>query len=526
VKHILLLLPLVLSAAVPQQLRFAINGDPKMFDVLMVAESNSETIRYLTAGVLLRVNRTTDVPQPELAESFQVKEGGRAITFKLRPNLQFSDGTPLTAADVERTLRRALDPKSGSPTGDTLRAGDTAPEILVANPREITLRYKAPKPGIDRLFDSVGIAPPVQSKLPPSSGAFFVAEYQPGTFVLLRRNSHYFKRDAKGVQLPYLDSIRLDIQANADIALTRYQRGEFHLINKLDADSFDRLQKTQNNSVRSLGPSLDPEFIWFNQAPAKTLPEWKRAWFTSAAFRHAVSSAIRREDMARIVFKGHAHPAVGPISPANRFWVNAALKPPVLDTKGGLAQLAKEGFTLRGNVLRDKGNHAVEFSLITQAGKRPRERMASLVADDLKALGIKVNVVTLDFGSLLDRISKSLDYEAALLGFENVDADPSEEMNVWLSSGAQHAWWPAQKTPATAWEARIDKLELAQAAEGVRANRKNLVDEFQKIVREEEPIIYLLNPDYLVAVSPSLKGVQPVVVPPQILWNAEWLRFE
>ena len=152
--------------------------------------------------------------------------------------------------------------------------------------------------------------------------------------------------------------------------------------------------------------------------------------------------------------------------------------------------------------------------------------MASLVADDLKALGIKVNVVTLDFGSLLDRISKSLDYEAALLGFENVDADPSEEMNVWLSSGAQHAWWPAQKTPATAWEARIDKLELAQAAEGIRANRKKLMDEFQKIVRDEEPIIYLLNPDYLVALSPSLKGVQPAVVPPQILWNAEWLRFE
>lgn len=525
-KPLLLLLPFVLSAAGPRQLRFALKGDPKTFDVLMAAEDNSETVRYLTAGVLLRVNRVTDAVQPELAESFQLKEGGRAITFKLRPGLQFSDGAPLTTADVERTLRRALDPKSGSPTGDTLRAGDAVPEITVAGPRELTLRYKAPKPNLDRLFDSVGIAPASQTKLPASSGAFFVAEYQPGSFVLLRRNSHYFKRDPKGAQLPYLDTIRLDIQPNSDIAFTRFQRGELHLINKLDADSFDRLQKAQNNTVRSLGPSLDSEFIWFNQAPAKTLPDWKRAWFTSATFRHAISSAIRRDDMARIVFNGHAHPAVGPISPANRFWVNASLKPLPTDTKASLAELAKEGFTLRDGILKDKAGHPVEFSLITQAGNRPRERMASLVADDLKAIGVKVNVVTLDFGSMLDRIAKSLDYEAALLGFANVEADPGEEMNVWLSSGAQHAWWPSQKTPATPWEGRIDELELKQAAEATRAARKKLVDEFQKIVRDEEPIIYLLNPDYLVAVAPSLKGVQPAVVPPQILWNAEWLRLE
>ena len=354
-----------------------------------------------------------------------------------------------------------------------------------------------------------------------------MADYQPGTLVLLRRNPRYFKRDPKGVQLPYLDTIRLDIQTNPDIALTRFERGELHLINKLDADSFDRLSKAPGRrNVTTLGPSLDSEFIWFNQAPAKTLPDWKRAWFTSAIFRHAVSSSIRREDMARIVFKGHARPAVGPISPANKFWVNVALKPPALDPKGALAQLTKEGFTFRDNVLRDKAGHLVEFSLITQAGNRPRERMASLVAADLKALGIKVNVVTLDFGSMLDRIGKSLDYEAALLGFSNVEADPAEELNVWLSSGAQHAWWPSQKTPATPWEARIDELELKQAAESSRAARKKLVDEFQQIVRDEEPIIYLLNPDYLVAVSQSLKGVIPAVVPPQLLWNVESFRLE
>ena len=101
-----------------------------------------------------------------------------------------------------------------------------------------------------------------------------------------------------------------------------------------------------------------------------------------------------------------------------------------------------------------------------------------------------------------------------------------EQMNVWLSAGAEHAWWPLQKTPATPWEARIDKLELLQASEPARALRKKAFDEVQRIAVEQEPIIYLVNADYLAAISPALRGVQPVTAPPQILWNIESLHLE
>jgi peptide/nickel transport system substrate-binding protein len=134
--------------------------------------------------------------------------------------------------------------------------------------------------------------------------------------------------------------------------------------------------------------------------------------------------------------------------------------------------------------------------------------------------------VTLDFSSLIERIARTGQYEACLLGFTSVEIEPTEQMNVWLSSGAQHAWHPMEKAPATAWEARIDRLELAQASEPSRAARKKALDELQKIVVDQEPIIYLVNPDYLVAISPSLKGAQPVAAPPQILWNIESLRLE
>lgn len=517
------------AAPAPKELHFAIAGDPLTFDPLQVSESNAETIRYLTAGVLVRVNRATDQLEPELAESWQFSDGGRTLTFHLRAGLKFSDGSPLTSADVSRTISRALDPKEASPAGDTIRTAEGNPEIRISSPRDIALRYKAARPGLDRLFDSIGIAPPAlktPGKFAPSAGPFYVAEYRPAVSVRLQRNPNYWKHDTAGLPLPAIESVRLDIQQNHDLELARFLRGELQLINRLDPESFARVKKEQPAAARNLGASLDSEFLWFNQAPSKTLPDWKKKWFISTAFRHAISLSIHRDDIVRIAYRGFAHPGTGPVSPSNRFWFNSTLKPLATNVPEALKLLSSEGFALRDGVLRDRTGHAVEFSLITNSGNRTRENMGRLIQDDLKKVGIHVNFVPLEFGSLLERIAKSFDYEACLLGFANVDADPMAEKNIWLSSGGQHPWWPSQKTPATAWEARIDELELKQAAEGSRETRKKALDEVQRIVVAEEPLIYLVNPDYLCAVAPSLHGVKPSVAPPQLLWNTEWLRLD
>ena len=79
--------------------------------------------------------------------------------------------------------------------------------------------------------------------------------------------------------------------------------------------------------MHDAGPSLDSEHMWFNQVARAPLPEYKKDWFRSANFRRAISQAINRDDLSRVVFRGHAQPAVGPVSPANKFWFNAKLKP-------------------------------------------------------------------------------------------------------------------------------------------------------------------------------------------------------
>jgi peptide/nickel transport system substrate-binding protein len=317
----------------------------------------------------------------------------------------------------------------------------------------------------------------------------------------------------------------MDIQTNRDAEILRLLRGEIDFINQLDAEYFDKVSAQNPALTHDAGVSLDSEQMWFNQVANAPLPDYKKAWFRSTSFRRAVSESINREDLVRIVFRGHAQPGVGPISPGNKFWFNAKLQPHPFDQKSAMRRFAQDGFQLRDGVLRDRDGHAVEFSVITNSGNKYREKMATMIQQDLAEVGIKLNVVTLDFPSLIERITRTFDYEACLLGLFNNDLDPNSQMNVWLSSGENHQWNPNQKTPQTEWEGEIDKLMRAQASTLDEKKRKSYIDKVQEIAWEQEPFIYLINRNALSAVSASLHNVHPVVLRPQVYWNIDELSL-
>ena len=510
-----------------RELRFCLRSEPKTFNPILVADEASETIRYLTGGVLIRINRVTQQLEPQLAVSWKVLQGGRQISFQLRPGTSFSDGTPFSAEDVAFTMRALMDPQTHSPTGDSFRSGAGAVETVVSGPYRITITFPAPVAGVERLFDQVAIlsAHSPQKEL-AVLGPFCLAEYKPGTHLLLRRNLHYWKKDEAGRPLPYLDSIRLERQQNRDLEVVRFRRGELHLINKLEAELFDQLAVESPAAIHDAGLSLESEFLWFNQTPGAPIPAYKKTWFRSRNFRRAVSEAINREDLSRVVYRGHARPAAGPVSPANRFWFRAGLEPHPLDPQGALRRLQQDGFRLDGSTLRDREGHPVEFSLVTNAGNKSRERMAAMIQQDLTQLGIRLNVVALDFASLIDRMSRTFDYETCLLGFVNDDMDPNAQMNLWLSSGNNHAWNPNQKSPETSWEAEIDRLMRAQASVVDPKKRKASFDRVQEIVWEETPIVYLIYKSSLSALSTSVRNAAPAALWPQAYWNVERLSLE
>jgi peptide/nickel transport system substrate-binding protein len=479
--------------------------------------------------VLIRVNRKTQENQPELAKSWKVGENGRQITFKLREAVEFSDGTPFSSDDVVATIKALMDPKLHSSTGDSFRAGTGEVLVEARGKYGVSVLFPQPIAGLEHLFDQVPISPARMAGNGDARivlGPFVLVEHKAGEYVLLKRNPHYWKKDSAGHSLPYLDAVRLYVLQNRDTELLRFRHGDIHLVNNLSPDLYEQLHKQEPAAARDLGPSIEAEQLWFNQAAKSPLPEYKKAWFSSRNFRQAISMAINRADLARVAFRGHATPSTGLLSPANKFWFNSRLKQPAYDPKAALELLKQDGFHKDGNVLKDKSGKPVVFSLITNAGNKPRERMGSLIQEDLQHIGIKVNFVPLDFPSVIERLTSTFDYEACMLGLTNVDLDPNGQMNVWLSSADNHQWNPAQKTPQTPWEAEIDRLMHAQASTLKRNKRKGDFDKVQQIVADQQPMLYLVDKNALVAVSPSVKNADPVVLTPETYWNIEYLSLD
>jgi peptide/nickel transport system substrate-binding protein len=509
----------------PGELAWTIGYDPKTFDPAKVDDVDSETVRYLTGGVLLRFNRRTQAIEPRLAQSWNVSPDGKTIVFKMRPGLRFSDGSSLTSRDAAWSIRRVLLPATGAPVADEfVNAGG----VTVETPDPFTVIVHLPQRviGIDKVFDEIAIEPadrPSEGRV--TSGPFVVADYLRSQYVRLRRNPYFQEKDSTGVSIPYASGVRLDILNNPEQQSRLFLRGEYDLIDHIPPDYFELLKKKAPSTVRDLGPSLNTEQMWFNQSPASPLPAWERSWFQERAFRMAVSQAIHRDDLVRIAYQGHATPAYSFISPANGIWYNRNLSAPHTDIVAARSALARAGFRWAGSQLQDAAGHPVRFSILTNAGNAARQKMATLIQQDLAALGMEVNVVALDFPALVERLMHTQDYEACLLGLEDVEPDPNAMINVWLSSSENHQWNPSEKTPATPWEAEIDREMNLQATSPKDAVRKQAVDRVQQIVADQQPFIYLVYPNVLVAISPRITGVEPAVLEPELVWNVERLRL-
>jgi len=144
----------------------------------------------------------------------------------------------------------------------------------------------------------------------------------------------------------------------------------------------------------------------------------------------------------------------------------------------------------------------------------------------LKPLGMSVQVVTLEFHSMVDRLLTSYDYEAAIMGLVSGDADPTSEMNVWMSNGDTHLWHPHQTKPATPWETEMDRLMEQQQITLDSSKRKRMYDRVQEIVAEDLPVICLVGPDILVGASDRVGNLQPAVMDPYTLWNIDQLYIK
>lgn len=531
------------------RLVFALRSEPKTLNPVGAVDSASRDVIWRLAADLVHIDRPTQRTVPALARSWRAAVDGRHYTLELRRGLRFSDGHPFDADDVVFSFQCYLDERNASPQRDLLMVGGKPIAVRKLDAYRVAFDLEQPYAAAERLFDSIAILPrhllakaQEEGRLaqawglatPPAEmaglGPFRLKSYVPGDRIVLEKNPHYWKVDSAGRALPYLEEVVFLLVPTEDAQVLRFKAGETDLITRVSAENFAALTRdlpADRYRLEDLGPGLEYGFLFFNlndvagDAPAAVAR--RRAWFRQTAFRQAVSAAIDRQGIVRLVYQGRATPLAAHVTPGNMLWVNKALARPARSLPRARELLARAGFSWKEGRLQDGAGTPVELTIVTSASNAARVQMATIIQDDLRELGLAAQLVPLESRAVLDRVLKTHEYDAALMALAGGDVDPNGEMNVWLSSGPTHLWRVGASTPAGAWEKEIDDLMRRQLVTLDAAERKRLYDRVQALVAEDLPLIPLVSPNVLVGAKAALGNFRPAILDHTVLWNADEL---
>ncbi|MGA8144995.1 MAG: ABC transporter substrate-binding protein [Candidatus Acidiferrales bacterium] len=527
----------------------ALRSEPKTLNPVLALDDPSRDVIRCLSGDLIHISRESLKTEPALAKSWNVSRDGRVYTLHLRQGLRFSDGAPFTADDVVFTFEVYLDEKTHSPQRDLLVVGGKPIEVKKLDSSTLQFSLAQPYAAAERIFDGVAILPrhlleksyrdgkfsqAWHLSTSPNQfaglGPFRLKEYVAGQRIVLEKNPFYWKQDRAGARLPYFNELVFLFVPSEDAQVIRFEGGDTDILSRFSAENFSVLEKRQaakGYHLDDLGAGLEYNFLFFNMndLASKSLPEIaaKQSWFRDLRFRQAVSAAIDRAGIVRLVYNGRATPLWGQVTPGNKLWIDATLAHPARSLDHARQLLQSAGFSWKSDgALVDSHGAAVEFSILTSASNAQRTKMAAIIQDDLAQLGMKVQIVSLEFRAMVDRLLNTYDYEAAIMGLASGDADPTAEMNVWVSSGETHLW-DLQGKPVTPWESEMDKLMEQQLTTLDYSKRKQLYDRVQEIVAGDLPVICIVSPNILVGARNRIGNFKPAILDPYALWNVEQL---
>lgn len=539
------------------EITYRVSSAPTTFNYLLAEDEPTIILTmYLLTSRLVEFDHRTQKYVAGLAESWQPEKDGKTVNIKLRDGLKFSDGEALTSDDVIFTLNAIYDERSQAVGWRDAMLVDDKPIVAKKNDdRSLQLAFPKPVASVENYLINLGVIPEHALKADfdagklaaswkitaspetiVSSGPFVVAKTPAGERIEFARNPHYYKRDSAGTQLPYLDKFNVETIDDANKTFVEISRGGVDLVDKIRPSDFVELSKTPAAVIaKDGGPGLGVDYVWFNQnttgrdgKPLKN--EVKRTWWADKRFRQAVASAVDRDSIAATTLQGLATPLDGFVSPANKIWVKKDLAKIVYDLAAADRMLAEAGFRKAGTpenpILYDAQNNPVEFSLIVQIENEQRRLMAAVIQQDLARLGIKMSVVPVETKAIMEKWTKTFDYDAILLGIAQGDTEPSSYQNFLLSSGSMHQWQPDQKAPATEWEAKIDKLFDEMTVTREVEKRFDLFAAIQETMRGEMPVIPVVARHVPAAANTKIGNWSPSGILPYSIWNIEELYLK
>lgn len=543
------------TAQVPQLIA-SITVDPKTFNYPL-NEEVPNVFGFIYEGLITENGATGDL-EPALAESWEITPDNLSIIYTLRPNLKWSDGHPLTTADVVFTYNEIyLNPKIPSSTIDILRVGQQKqlPTIQALDARRV--KFSLPEPfapffrtsglpilpkhslakGI-RTLDRDGNpkfltmwGTQTDPKLIIANGPFTIESYATNQRIIFRRNPHYWKQPE-----PYLERFVWQIVDSTDTALIQFRSRGLDVL-EVAPMNFSLLKREEtigNFRIYNGGPAAGVNFLSFNQNKGRRngkplVDPIKSAWFNSIPFRQAVAYAIDRQTLINNLYRGLGATQNSPLSVQSPYYLSpeAGLKVYDFNPQESRKLLAAAGFSWnQANQLVDPQGNRVRFTLLSNTGSPVREAIGAQIKQNLAAIGIQADLSFISFSTLVEKLSNSYDWEAYIGAFTG-GVEPNNGFNIWSPNGRLHVFNQADPgltgREVQAWEQQIGDLYIQGAQELDEDRRKAIYFETQQITQANLPFIYLVNPLTLAAFRNTIQGAKPTGLG-GTLWNIAELK--
>ena len=473
---------------------------------ILANDLTSHSIASMVYNGLVKYDKDLNIVG-DLAQKWDVSTDNKVITFYLRKDVKWHDGTAFNADDVIFTYKTIINDSTPTPYDGDFRK--------IANVEKIdnyTIRvlYNIPyAPALaswsmsilpKHLLEGKDITKSFLQRAPIGTGPFKFEDWASGSAIKLKANNNYF---AKG---PYLDGYMLKIIPDSTSMFLELLKSRIDLMELTPIQYVKQTDdsKFSNNYNKYTYLSDTYTFVGYNL---------KNELFNDKRVRHALSYATPKEEIIAGVLLGLGQPATGPYKPGT-FWYNKEVKKYPFNLDEASKLLDEAGYVYNSKSgLREKDGKAFKFTIITNQGNENRRKIAEILQDSWKKLGIKVEIRVLEWATFINEYINKRNFDAVVLGW-NIVVDP-DLYDVWHSSRCKEGGlnFTCYENP------EIDRL-IEEGRETLDKNkRKEIYYKIQEILAEEQPYTFLYIPDALVAVHRRFENIKPA--PAGIKYNIE-----
>lgn len=479
-------------------------GDAANLIPMLASDSSSHEVAGYIFNGMVKYDKDFNIV-PDLAQKWEIEDGGKLLRFHLRKGVMFHDGEPLTAQDVFFTYKTIIDPKTPTAYAEKYKL---VKDVRIVDDYTIEIRYEKPfAPALiswglevlpEHLLKGVDITNSELARKPVGTGPYKFKGWETGSRIVLEAFDKYFEGR------PHLSGVVYRIIPDQTTEFMELKAGNIDI---MGLTPLQYLRQTDN-------PDFKAKFVKYKYlADGYTYLGFnlKRAPFTDVKIRQAIAHAIDKQEIIRGVLYGLGLEATGPYKPGT-VWYNPQVKQYPYDPQKALAILNAEGYADHdGDGIIDRDGKPFEFTIITNQGNPLREKTAQIIQHRLKSVGIKVNIRVIEWTVFLKEFVDKSNFDAVILGW-NILQDP-DLYEVWhsQSSGPNGLNFISFKDMA------VDDLLVKGRHTFDNTVRKGCYDKIQEILAEQQPYVFLYVPYSLPVVSSRIKGIVPA--PAGITYN-------